>query len=115
MGRAQPSKRARERKRRAFLEIQSHFSDLKELNVQARGWFQSGDLEQTAKEIAPYNAAFYKIHPFNDGNCMAGILLLEHQAREIYEARVNVFSDAAVYRANPSISNEGQLGPLVAK
>ena len=87
-------------------------SDLKTLNNRSRDWFQSEDVNVIAKEMAAYNAAFYKIHPFLEGNYIVGTLLLEHQAREIFGRKIHIRSDELVYRAALETALKGNFSPL---
>jgi fido (protein-threonine AMPylation protein) len=87
-------------------------SDLKSLNMEARNWFKGEDLRETAKQVAAYNAAFYKIHPFLEGNYLVGKVILEHQVREVFGKEINLAIDERVYRATLEKAMRGDFSQL---
>ena len=87
-------------------------SDLKSLNIESRNWFKGEDLRETAKQVAAYNAAFYKIHPFLEGNYLVGKVLLEHQVREVFGKEINLSPDERVYRATLTKAMKGNFSQL---
>jgi len=91
-------------------------SDLKALNAFSREhWFRSEDPLVLAKEMAAYNAAFFKIQPFAFGSEEIGKLILSHQARELFGAKINFQEDQKVYNASIALAVKGHFSPLAAQ
>lgn len=90
-------------------------SDLRTLNEQSRNWFRSDDPNVLAKEMAAYNAAFYKIRPFEFGSDEVGRLILSYQAQQNFGARLDLESDLKVYYASLAQAVKGNFSPLAAQ
>lgn len=90
-------------------------SDLKTLNEQSRNWFRSDDPNVLAKEMAAYNAAFYKIRPFDFGSDEVGRLVLSYQSQKNFGARLDMEGDLKVYYASLSQAVKGNFSPLASQ